>query len=85
MDAATESESASEGWLLLCLEPAKARRVWRKPERATRARAGGNHSRVWSRTSDPLAGWRAMAKQAMVRRSSSKTDSDGSGYLFVNV
>lgn len=40
----------------------KARRVWRKAWRAIRARAGGNHSRVWRRMSDPLAGWRERAK-----------------------
>lgn len=49
-----------------CLAAAKARRVWRKEETATRARAGGNHSRVWSRISDPLAGWRERARQDMV-------------------
>lgn len=43
-------------WSCCCLAAAKARRVWRKEETATRARAGGNHSRVWSRMSDPLAG-----------------------------
>lgn len=57
---AMESASASEGdaadRLLLSLDAAKAKRVWRKAERATRARAGGNHSRVWRRMSDPLAG-----------------------------
>lgn len=40
----------------------KARRVWRKAWRAISARAGGNHSRVWRRMSDPLAGWRERAK-----------------------
>lgn len=39
-----------------------AKRVLRKAERAIRARDGGNHSRVWSKTSGPFAGWRDRAK-----------------------
>ena len=37
--------------------------MWRKAERAPRAREGGNHSRVWRRMSDPFAGCRESAKQ----------------------
>lgn len=46
---------------------AKARRVWRKAERATRARGGGNHSRVCRRMSEPLAGWRERARHDILR------------------
>lgn len=57
-DEGAEVEAAAEAGFLL----EKARRVWRNAWRATRARAGGNHSRVWRRMSDPLAGWRESAK-----------------------
>ncbi|KAM2504317.1 hypothetical protein PS1_038252 [Malus domestica] len=39
-----------------CLAVAKARRVCRKEETVTRAGAGENHSRVWSRMSNLVAG-----------------------------
>lgn len=51
------------GWRLVA---AKARRVWRKAEVAVRARAGGNHSRVWRRISDPFEGCKERAKQDMM-------------------
>lgn len=51
------------GW---CLVAEKARRVWRKAEVAMSARAGGNHSRVWRRISDPFEGCKERAKQDMV-------------------
>lgn len=50
-------DEAAEGWLL-CWEAAKA----------MRARAGGNHSRVWSKMLNPLVGWRERADQNIVKK-----------------
>lgn len=67
LDAARGSSPKEESpsSVIWCLPEAKARRVWRKAERAVRALAGGNHSRVWRRMSDPFAGWRDRAKHAI--------------------
>lgn len=61
-----ESLMSGSGWDEADPDPPgleRERRVRRKAERAARARAGGNHSRVWRRMSDPLAGWRERARQ----------------------